>query len=116
MVIGQQITIPPIPHGSLIEKIIVGRLVTDLLAAGYKLRVYDGEEYATDWTTDAAAIYEVLSSTEMDRLDATKDGSKIIAWIVLVWGNDTDIISDYTTSLEATMKPINEFVNTLETR
>jgi hypothetical protein len=111
----QPAPLAPIPHASTDEKLIVGRMVTDLLAAGYKLRVYDGEEYATGWTADAATIYSALSSTDMDRLDATKD-SRTAAWVMLVWGNGTDVISDYTMSLKEIMDPIHAYSDTLEVR
>lgn len=115
MAIGQQVTIPPIPHGSLIEKIIVGRLVDDLRAAGYKLRVYDGEEYATGCTRDPAIIYAAMAATDQDRLDLFKEG-KHVAWVLLIWGNDGDIISDYSTNLEPIIKPIYGWIDTLEAR
>lgn len=110
------IILPPIPHASTNEKLIVGKLVCDLLAAGFALTVDDGEEKTIKRSTDAAAIFKALSSTEMDRLYVSKGAVNYDGWVLLVWGNDTDVISDYTTNLQAIMEPVNEFVNSLEVR
>lgn len=89
----------PIPHASAAEKLIVGKLVTDLLAAGYPLSVNDGEEVTVSKSTDAATIFAALSSTDMDLLIVHSVG-RANRWVSLVWGNDCDVISDYLTSLE----------------
>lgn len=112
---AQTVILPSIPYASTNEKLIVGKLVTDLLAAGYAIDVFDGEEDAIVNSTDASAIFKAMCSTDMDRLDLTKN-KKHMGWVLLIWGNDADVISDYTTNLEAIMKPVNEFVNSLEAR
>lgn len=98
--------LPPIPHASTDEKLIVGKLVTDLLAAGCRLSVYDGEETTLERSTDAAAIFAALSSTDQDTLYAHKpDGRR--SFVQLVWGNGTDVISDYGMSLDEIITPTN---------
>jgi hypothetical protein len=91
--------LPPIPNASDIEKKIVGRLVTDILATGVTVSIYDGEEFALEDSNDEAAIYAALSSTDTDRIYIHDLSRKRVGWILLVWGNDVDIISDYTTNL-----------------
>lgn len=91
--------LPAIPHASDIEKKIVGRLVTDILATGVTVSIYDGEEFALEDSNDEAAIYAALSSTDTDRIYVHDLSHKRVGWILLVWGNDVDIISDYTTNL-----------------
>lgn len=105
--------LPPIPHASEIEKRIVYRVVTDLLAAGYAISVNDGEETTVVNETNADVIWPELSSTDTDTLLVTKAGSKRSS-VFLVWGNDCDIISNYGVSLEEVLKPAFELANQLE--
>lgn len=105
-------TLPPIPYGTTNEKLIVGKLVADLLAAGYSLSVYDGEEYPLRRSTDADAIYKALASTDFDRLHTHKEGYRE-GWVLLIWGNDRDIISDYTISLETQIAGANALAEQL---
>lgn len=102
MTIGSQVTttLPPIPHGTAIEKAIVGRLVTDLLAAGMTITVWNGGYDAEiQDSTDADTIFAELAASDQDELTMEKDGH-YEGWIRLVWGNDCDIISDYSIRLE----------------
>lgn len=101
-------TLPPIPHASTNEKLIVGKLVTDLLAAGHMLTVYDGGEDVVVLSNDADAIFKALSSTDRDVIRVTPRG-----WVLLVWGNDVDVISDYTMSLEPLLAGANALAEEL---
>jgi hypothetical protein len=92
--------LPPIPHASDVEKRIVGKLVTDLLAVGFILHVYDGEEFAIENSSDPAAIFAALSSTDTDNVYVAHANGRHAGSVHLVWGNDCDVISDYSTSLE----------------
>lgn len=108
--------LPPIPHATTNEKLIVGKLVTDLLAAGCLLTVNDGEDDVVIASTDAEAIYKAMSSTDEDWLIVSKvDGCNAFwpAWVRLVWGNDVDVISDYITRLEKLIAPANELAESL---
>ena len=57
---AEAVTIPPIPHGSTVEKIIVGKLVEGFLAAGYSLSVYDGEEVTVERSSNPVVIFEEI--------------------------------------------------------
>lgn len=114
MTIGQQVTIPPIPHANLIEKIIAGRLVEAALAAGYSISVWDGEEIAVDKSVDPAVIFPALCSTDSDvlRLHNREDGDyRGRFW--LIWGNGRDLISDYTDNevCNSLFNPISEWLD-----
>lgn len=116
MTIGSQVTIPPIPHGSVTEKAIVGKLVTDLLAAGLKISVFDGEETTVRRSADAKTIFEALASTDSDTLLIYRtDDPKRIGSILLIWGNDHDIISDYSdnATIESFVDPVQDFAEGL---
>lgn len=91
--------LPAIPHGTTNEKLIVGKLVTDLLAAGHTIDVDDGDDICLKRSADTATIFDALSSTDADRLIIRRNGRRL-GWVYLVWGNDTDIISDYTINLK----------------
>lgn len=93
--------IPPIPHGSDIEKRIVGKLVTDLLAAGYVLTIWNGgDEAELELSSNAEAIYAALAASDQDEIEAFHPSRNRhrAGWVRLVWGNDCEIISDYTTN------------------
>lgn len=109
------ISLPPIPHASTNEKLIVGRLVIDLLAAGCMLTVNDGEENVVVHSNDPAAIFAALSSTDEDYLVVThkellSGGS---GWVRLIWGNDVDVISDYVMRLETLLAGANALAEEL---
>lgn len=104
------VPIPVIGYASEIERRIVARLVTDLLAAGYTLSVNDGgKEDVLQFATDAEPVFKALASTDQDILYANMGAKR--AFVLLVWGNDQDIISDYSTSLEAVLEPINDWID-----
>lgn len=114
------VTLPPvlpaIPHASTNEKLIVGKLVTDLLAKDCKLTVYDGEEDVVVLSTDAEAIFKALASTDSDVIRIYTATGQRLGWVYLVWGNDVDIISDYTVSLENLISGANSFADDLDGR
>ena len=74
---------------------IAHRLVTDALAAGYSVSVYDGEDWAIRQSTARAAICNALCSTDEDVLHFHPEKPGPVAgWVRLIWGNDCDLISD----------------------
>lgn len=75
---------------------IARKLVAALLAAGYALSVDDGEEITVRKSTDAREIIDALATTDHDYLRAYYNGETIRAgWVMLIWGNDEDVISDW---------------------
>jgi hypothetical protein len=86
-------------HPREIERQIIVLLVEDLLAAGYRLGVLDGEETVLEPSAanGAAAVFAAMSTTDEDYLLTRKDDLK--GWIRLVYGNDGSVISDYTTNI-----------------
>ena len=111
-------TSPNVRRRHNVEKRIVKRVVADLLAAGYELAVYDGEEWYKR-TTDPAKLHKQLMETDEDRLFVYKVPGPHgkwdwFGWVFFVYGNDgNDVISDYTVNLEADLKAINEWTDTL---
>lgn len=108
------ITLPAIPHASVSEKAIVGKLVTDLLAAGLTITVWNGgDDPELKDSTDAATIFAALAASDQDELTVERD-EHYEGWIRLVWGNDCDVISDYSTRLEDIMAPANALAEELD--
>ena len=73
------------------------QLVERILAAGFTISVYDGEEYSISKSTDKAAILNAMGETDSDTLLLRHPiGGK--GTIFLVWGNaddGSDLVSDY---------------------
>lgn len=98
-----------------VEKVIVRKLVADLLAAGYRLTVslengYDIEECLLGSTDRRKILEEAFAGDEchvfVHKDDKLIEGRSLncIGWVKLVFGNDGwDVISDYTTNLEKYM-------------
>jgi hypothetical protein len=81
---------------SPIELEIVSRLIEIALEKDYTISVFDGEEYCLKRETDKAVILGALCSTEMDTLVLRgRDHGQRIGSIVLIWGNDHEVISDH---------------------
>jgi len=107
------VPLPNIPHATDNEKRIVGKLVEDLLAAGFKISVNDGEEICLRRSFDPSEIFSALSSTSQDYLIV--HGNRIAdRWVRLIWGNDVDVISDYHVGLEPYLAGANALANELD--
>lgn len=89
------------------EARIINRLITAILARGLKVRVWDGEEWATDLTDDRATIQKETHATEatvfvvyrdtrfMEGVEVQPQPWQRIGAFVLIHGNGEDVISDY---------------------
>ena len=90
------------------EARIAKQCITELLAAGYRLAVYDGEEITTEITTDADVIFAAMHTTDEDHIYVYRHGDaktrKPYGWVFFVYGNEPGVvISDYTTNLESAL-------------
>jgi hypothetical protein len=106
----------PIENASEIEKRIVGKLVRDILAAGYCLTIWNGgDEAEIERCADEVKIFATLAASDQDEVVVYHPSSQHRAgWVHLVWGNDTAVISDYTTNFEAVLAGANALANELE--
>ena len=91
------------------EQQTAARVVDDLLAAGYSLGVFDGEEITVKRSTDRQAILEAMGTTEEDYIKVypmEPRRTAAIGWVRFVWGNEDWVaICDHTTNLEAVLAP-----------
>lgn len=78
------------------EMQIAGKLIDDALELGCTLSVNDGEEWTVKRSQDKTAILQALATTDADLLKVrTADGLEL-GDVLLIWGNDCDLISDNT--------------------
>lgn len=89
-----------------IEELISKKVVDCLLKAGYAVGVNDGEDTTVKNSTNKHEIHKAMFSTDEDWILAYKDG-KQVGWVRLVYGNNTDVICDYTVNLEDALKDAN---------
>ncbi|WP_444668375.1 hypothetical protein [Cereibacter changlensis] len=83
-------------HMNPTEAKIINQLITTILDAGHLIRVFDGEEYASDWTGDRAEIQKQTAATDYTVFQvADAAGRERIGTITLIHGNGTDVISDW---------------------
>lgn len=91
-------------HRTLGQKKAAEQLIARILTAGYRISVYDGEEWAIKRNVDPLKIIDAMGNTDSDTLRLTKLGNVIgDGNIFLVWGNaddGSDLVSDYTATLE----------------
>jgi hypothetical protein len=86
-----------------VERNIARRLILDGLAAGYTIKVHNGEELLMPFNQVAKQILSLMFSVDEEHLLFYKDDKKI-GWVLFVYGNDGwDVISDYSTNLEDIM-------------
>lgn len=82
-------------YASFQEQRIASKLVSDILAAGYVISVFDGEGFALKRSAKAAEIKEAMCSSEFDSLVIRKADGEKVGSISLIYGNGCDLISDY---------------------
>lgn len=100
---------------SKVERGIATRLIRDLLAKGYYVRIHDGEEFNTESNLNKESeIKDNLATTGEDRIYFSKfsDKQSYLGWIWLVWGNGEDLISDYSANprTEEIVEPIYDWI------
>lgn len=85
------------------EQQIATNLIRSALAQGWTVSVFNSSEPDGEWTvktsTNFDQIFDSLDTTEGDTLRFRKANGESKGWAVLIWGNDDDLISDYSDSL-----------------
>lgn len=83
-------------YASPAERRIATALVDALLAQGWSLSVEDGEEWTVKRSRDRAEVLDALATTDLDRLRARDELGAVVGTVLLIWGNGSHLISDYT--------------------
>lgn len=98
------------------EKLVSERLVKDLLAAGFQLRVENGDGVPSDLLTTEQEALEAMGLADIDTILVHAE-DKVVAkgWVRLIYGEcGYDLIQDYTCGLSEWLEPIEEFCDQLE--
>jgi hypothetical protein len=85
-----------------LESLITHTLIAELLDAGYSLGISDGEDVVLRYCDDVDLFMEAMASTDSDLVlvyEGVPQGEGLawrqVGWVLLIWGNDYDLISDY---------------------
>lgn len=79
----------------ILEDAIVGKVIGALVDDGFRIEISDQDG-------GGLFVYAAADGGE-------KPESGYEYWVKLVPGNGSDVLSDYTTNLEDTLKPVNAF-------
>lgn len=98
----------------LVERAVIRRAVTDLLAAGYLVAVHDGEALLDPRREVGAVMADIMSVDEESLCVYRSLPGKPFASIYLVHGNDGwDVMADYSISLEGVLSGANTLADAL---
>ena len=91
------------------ERAIAALIVSELVASGYALSVWDGEAWTVKASKDAREVCAALASTEMDVVRVRDPGAltdatggcvaPVVGSVTLIWGNGNALLSDWSVSL-----------------
>ena len=100
-----------------VEAAIARKCVRIILQSGYKISVYDGEEWALKRSSSFSEITSAMFSTEADLLVIRDNADKKIGSVYLVHGNGSDIVSDYSSDnleyMELLLEPVSIYADKL---
>lgn len=82
----------------ILEHAIVGKLIETMVDAGFRVELSD---------QDGGGLFLYAWNTER-----RPSAGQFNHWVKLVPGNGADVISDFTTNLETTLKEVNDFAAT----
>lgn len=72
------------------DRRITSRLIGEALARGFKVSIYDGEEWAVRRSTDADTIGAFIGATDEMTVRVSNDQNETLARFFLVFGNGDD--------------------------
>jgi hypothetical protein len=87
-----------LPYASNIESRIARAIVGDALKTRLFVSVYDGEVFNVRLCNVHSIILDNMGHTESDTLHFYSESGVKVGWVQLMWGNDTDLIHDSSTS------------------
>lgn len=107
-----------------VEKRIAKKTIETMIAAGYFVSVFDGEEVACKYTQDAKVALDAMMACDEEWLrvgmlnPSIKPDAKPykrIGEVFFVYGNDGfDVVNDYSISLEPQMEVVNAYAEEQE--
>lgn len=110
----------------MLERRVIGKLVDEARAKGYKLRVHNGEDWVNNGPVRSKkSVMDAIMQTDEDYLTIyegkrTSIGTYVdIGRVVLIYGNSGwDVISDYSYQendkrMQELMEPVDKFIDTI---
>ena len=91
---------------SATEARIARKVVKAILDYGFTVSVNDGEETTLVKSSKAKEIHEAMNSTDHDILYVHGTDGVKIGFILFVWGNEEEVVSDYSDILEGVISQI----------
>ncbi len=95
------------------EHLIMLGVVGHLLGAGYSISVDDGEQTTLQYSRNSGEILHAMATTGLDYLTAHDKDLKYAGYVLLIYGNGQDLISDYSVKLTAVMEPLHAEIDKL---
>lgn len=98
----------------MIERAIAREAIRGLLADGFKVSVFDGEETVLKDSIDPAAIVAAMFSTDEDQFHVQRGAGAGTekGWVLFIYGNDGhDVIADNTVNIEPSLKGATELAD-----
>ena len=77
------------------EAAIINKLITAIKAENLLMRVYDGEAFATAWTSSRKTIQAMCAQTDYTVLHLKEEWDAPVGTVTLIHGNGEDVISDW---------------------
>lgn len=92
----------------LMERAIVRSACTELIAAGYTLRLNDGDTWATPKDSTVEQVMEAIMAADEETLHVFHQPAggerEHFGWVAFVYGNDGyDVIADHTVNLDTAL-------------
>jgi hypothetical protein len=104
-----------------LESLITHTLIATLLDKGCSLGINDGEETVLRYCDDVEVLMKGLASTDSDVLivyepvvQGERQAWRQVGWILLIWGNDFDLISDHGEGMSDTLAPVYTWITDQE--
>lgn len=95
-----------------LEKRIASKIVHAALAHDWSVSTNDGESWNINKSRKFPEIMASLFTTDEDGLYFFDDQGRRTGWVILIYGNEGyDVVSDYSTRIEAMMAPINDYAD-----
>lgn len=77
------------------ERRIARALINGAIKRGWSVSVYDGQEWTLRNVCALATVTDALATTDSDTLHFTNPNMVGVGQVLLIWGNDEDVISDH---------------------
>jgi hypothetical protein len=103
----------------IMERAIIRTAAQSLIAAGFRLRVWDGGDWGCELTDSLDTIMGAIMATDEESIRVYRLGVTekwiIHGALVLVYGNDGyDVIADNSVNIEEHLKAASELADSLE--